>query len=88
MLAGIKSYHCQEKLTTGHVHHAAVLPETLLALSNTPRPVPLQGALFLSNYNIEDFSSSVQFPKDLMHLQSLICFCWERHQSKQACLCC
>ena len=73
MLAGIKSYHCQEKLTTGHVHHAAVLPETLLALSNTPRPVPLQGALFLSNYNIEDFSSSVQFPNERI---SCICKAW------------
>ena len=46
------------------MHHAAVLPEALLALSKTPRPVPLQATLFLSNYNIEDFSTSVQFPND------------------------
>ncbi len=73
MIAEIKSYHCQEKLTTGHVHHAAVLPEILLALSNTPRPVPLHGTLFLSNYHIVDFSSSVQFPNDRI---SCICKAW------------
>ena len=47
MIAGTKAYHCREELTTGHVHHGAVLPEILLALSNTPRPVPLQRTLFL-----------------------------------------
>jgi hypothetical protein len=46
------------------MHHAAVLPEVLLALSNTPRPVPLQATFLLSNYNIEDFSLSAQFPND------------------------
>jgi hypothetical protein len=55
------------------MHHAAVLPEILLALSNTPRPLPLQGTLFLSNYNIEDFSSSVQFSDDKI---SCICKAW------------
>lgn len=86
MLAEIKSYHCQEKLTTGHVHHAAVLPETLLALSNTPRPVPLQGALFLSNYNIEDFSSSVQFPNERSHASAKLDLLLLGEASEQASL--